>query len=290
MNIICYSKQTQLEYLQASGEWKNYLNRADPDTIGQIERDHANHKDFTNKLEMALERLGFNAQFFSYDQIREPMDHAQIVLTNGGDGTFLHAAHFFGNKKILVGANSNHYDNPRQGSIGGLTQITRSNLESALEKIRNEQYTIATWQRLFAKVNSEIVDTFAVNDIHIRNEDSDKTVDFDIAYSSRHDSFYGTSGLLAYSGMGSTAWAKNAGGAYIRNSYNMFGLVLREPNQDRIPFYTNAVIDGDETVSIVPSEPVQIRFDSRHVAIDVNRFDKIEVGLAKKNYLRVIEV
>jgi len=137
-------------------------------------------------------------------------EKADIILTIGGDGTFLsgwHATNF--SKTIpIFGFNS--------GRLGYLTEANSNNWKQTLTNIINHKYTIEN--RLILNAKSYECQNFddsafsAINDIVIRSKGCS---DFIISINDEQIIQYRGDGVIVATPMGSTAYALSAGGGLI---------------------------------------------------------------------------
>ncbi|MCP4581966.1 MAG: NAD(+)/NADH kinase [candidate division Zixibacteria bacterium] len=143
--------------------------------------------------------------------ISELHEDIDCVLSLGGDGTMLSSVRNVGHHGIPVfGINV--------GRLGFLTEIMPQDIPSALERLKDDDYTIE--ERMV--LEAEISDTgdkryYALNDIVLDHGDSTRLIKLDLyqAGSSRDEHFvcpYNADGLIISTPTGSTAYNLAAGG------------------------------------------------------------------------------
>ena len=133
-----------------------------------------------------------------------------ILLSIGGDGTFLESVTFVKDKGIpIAGINS--------GRLGFLANISNKEMESALEKILNKSYSfeereliqLETPDNLFKK------DNFALNEITVQKTDSSSMITIHVYLDGQFLNTYWADGLIISTPTGSTAYSLSAGGPIV---------------------------------------------------------------------------
>ncbi len=125
-----------------------------------------------------------------------------LIVSLGGDNHFTYVAHHAGATKIL-GCNSDSYT-----SRGALLSFTPETLRTTVQN-NWENIEIEEWSMIYAKLvypDNSIVETVScVNEISIRNTSPDLTSRYVIQYDGFTEE-QKSSGLLLYTGAGSTGW------------------------------------------------------------------------------------
>ncbi len=138
---------------------------------------------------------------------RDELDHINpnkydLLVSLGGDNHFTYVAHHAGDTKIL-GCNSDSHT-----SRGALLSFTPETLQSAVQN-NWENTEIEEWSMIYAKLvypdNSVLETVSCVNEISIRNTSPDLTSRYVIQYDGFTEE-QKSSGLLLYTGAGSTGW------------------------------------------------------------------------------------
>lgn len=125
-------------------------------------------------------------------------EDAEVIVSLGGDGTFLRAVHEFPDKPIL-GLNL--------GGLGYLASVERRDFDQALGKLASGGYRIS--ERGMLEVNGRFP---ALNDIVITREMSGHSTRLDLEADGRLVTHYMADGLIFATPTGSTAYSLAAGG------------------------------------------------------------------------------
>lgn len=216
---------------------------------------------------------------------KKHLDKVDLVISIGGDGTFLSAAHFLDTTPIL-GVNS---DTKR--SEGALTTIENSQLNKKIRQILKNKTRIKeyTRERVTIYQKNKVVETEnALNEVFFGNINPHHTTNYEIKYKNKAEN-QRSSGIVIATGTGSTAWYHTAGGFPFSREKKQLKFRIRELYKRKIhrPTIKKGKIRLGQKLTIVSKmNHAIIAIDSiRTYAISKN--DKIEISIGKP--LRVIQ-
>ena len=162
-------------------------------------------KDFyhflTEKIHLNLE----DAEIFEMDNF-----DADMVLSIGGDGTFLKAASLVGNRNIpILGINT--------GRLGFLADISPEDMEETFNEIYNGDYRIEDRSVLHVTCNGQKLNgyPYGLNEIAVLKRDSSSMISIRTAINGAHLTTYQADGLVISTPTGSTAYSLSNGGPII---------------------------------------------------------------------------
>ncbi len=143
----------------------------------------------------------------TYKEFSEDLD---MILSIGGDGTFLEAALWVRDKNIpILGINS--------GRLGFLAVVAPHEVEKALDLVINEKYDLE--ERSLVKIVSPenlMGETpFALNEVGIFKTDTSSMITVKAYLGEKFITSYWSDGLLMATPTGSTAYSLSVGGAII---------------------------------------------------------------------------
>ena len=136
-----------------------------------------------------------------------------LIFAIGGDGTLLSVLRSCGKKSVpVIGINA--------GRKGFLAEISADEIDFAIEKIMNNEYTIEDRLMLEAKIfdsTDEMVQEkiIAVNDFNIARHGYARMIRLDIYMDNQLAESFDGDGVLITSPIGSTAYSLSAGGPII---------------------------------------------------------------------------
>lgn len=151
--------------------------------------------DLAKKLQEKI----INAKLFCVDDMQKDIDLAVVV---GGDGTFLKASRFFAPDSIpILGFNV--------GRLGYLAQAKPDEIDSVIEKLKNNDYEIEN--RLMLKANNQT----ALNDVVVKGVNCARSSTMDLYINNKKLCSYVADGLIISTPTGSTAYSLSAGGPVV---------------------------------------------------------------------------
>ena len=132
---------------------------------------------------------------------------AEILLSVGGDGTFLGAADFAGSSGIpILGLNC--------GRLGFLATVSSDNIDAAADSIVSGTYGISERDVLCLKTDG-FSDIFALNEVSVLRSDVASLLNMEVRINGQRFTSYWADGLVVSTPTGSTAYSMSAGGPII---------------------------------------------------------------------------
>ena len=141
---------------------------------------------------------------------------ADMVISIGGDGTFLNAARQVGNKEIpIIGLNT--------GRLGFLADISPNEIEQTINEIFNNEYSIESRSVLeLCCDDNSIENPFALNEISILKRDDGSMITIETEIDNSYLATYQSDGLIVATPTGSTAYSLSVGGPIIEPNTKTF--------------------------------------------------------------------
>lgn len=137
--------------------------------------------------------------------------YADVVLSFGGDGTFLRTAMWVGSKEIpILGINTGH--------LGYLTTARAEDLGDVINELLDGNYTVE--ERSLLRVVSPALDTwpYALNEVVVNKHDTSSMVEIDTSINGKPLASYRADGLIIATPTGSTAYNLSVGGPVVQPS------------------------------------------------------------------------
>ena len=159
------------------------------------------HRFLTREMHLTLP----GAELFDGDDFQ-----ADMVISLGGDGTFLKAASRVGSKNIpILGINT--------GRLGFLADISPEEMEETLDEIYDHRYKIEERSVLQLRCNDEhlMQSPYALNEIAVLKRDSSSMISIHTAINGAPLTTYQADGLIVATPTGSTAYSLSVGGPII---------------------------------------------------------------------------
>lgn len=216
---------------------------------------------------------------------------ADCVLVLGGDGTVLSAAREIGQFDIpMIGVNL--------GTLGYLTEIEVSSLETALDKLIAGEYSREYRMMLDGSVlfaSGEEKSGYALNDIAISRSGVFQIIQLDIYVNGEFLNSYHADGMIVTTPTGSTGYSLSAGGPLIEPKAKLMMLTPICPHSLN---HRSIVLSAEDVIEIVIPfgregriQTVEAHFDgSESVAMYTG--DRIRITQSKRvtEFIRINQV
>lgn len=238
------------------------------DIDGQIV-ETVKHKFYNN---LDIEKI---IVFNSYESDKiELEDDIDLIVVLGGDGTLLSVARGISKKNNipLFGINI--------GNLGFLSSIEISNIDEAIKKIKNKEYSIDS--RMVLSCDTKDQSDNALNDVVLSRGTISRMVHFEVYIDNKLYTTFKGDGLIVATPTGSTAYSFSAGGPFI---YPNLDLITLTPICPHTKSMQTIVVSGDSLIEIIPSngrDEIYLTIDGQK-AIKVKEKEKIKIQRAKKH-------
>ena len=150
---------------------------------------------------------------------------ADMVLSMGGDGTFLRAASYVGNKNIpILGINT--------GRLGFLADVSPEEMEDTFKDIYNHNYKVEDRSVLQVISNGQPLKGYpcGLNEIAVLKRDSSSMITIHTSINGAYLTTYQADGLVIATPTGSTAYSLSIGGPVIVPHSNTIAITPVAPH------------------------------------------------------------
>ena len=181
---------------------------------------------------------------------------ADMVLSMGGDGTFLKAASYVGNKNLpLLGINT--------GRLGFLADVSPEEMEDTFKDIYNHNYKVEDRSVLQVISNGHPLKGYpcGLNEIAVLKRDSSSMITIHTSINGAYLTTYQADGLVIATPTGSTAYSLSIGGPVIVPHSNTIAITPVAPHSLNV---RPIVINDDWEITL----DVESRSHNFLVAID----------------------
>lgn len=187
--------------------------------------------------------------------------NTELLITIGGDGSFLQAIHKFDFVDIPVLAINT-------GHLGFFAELSPNEIDKFIAAYINEEYFIQEVHTLNADIftKTKSIKVNAINEIVIKNIQS-RTVHLDLQVDGIKIEHFSGDGMLIATPIGSTAYNYSAGGSIVDPKLNLFQLTPIAPmNTNAYRSFTSSIIVP--TTSVISISPEYDFEDSILIVID----------------------
>ncbi|MBN7572646.1 MULTISPECIES: NAD(+)/NADH kinase [Clostridium] len=242
-------------------------------------------KDADNKiLNMVVKKFKekFNLKnievFNSFDIEDQNLRDIDLLIVLGGDGTLLGIARSLNDSfnAPILGINI--------GNLGFLSSVDISDIDIALEKLKDGKYKFVDRMMLNCKVESDEnkEELKALNDVVLARGTLSRMVKFTIFVDGKIYSTFKGDGLIIATPTGSTAYSFSAGGPFI---YPDLELITITPICPHTKSMQTIVLKGDSIIEIYADheeEKIYLTVDGQK-AIKINHETSVKVSKNKKS-------
>ncbi|MCR4327501.1 MAG: hypothetical protein NUV46_02885 [Nanoarchaeota archaeon] len=161
-------------------------------------------------------------KIISFDNLKkEDLLDSDLVITIGGDGTFVKAGNLI-EDSLIIGINSNP-----QTSEGALTEINIDELQK-LSEISKGNFEILKRDRARVRLNGMVIDEHAINEVYVGAFSQFHSSRYIIKFNDNEEE-HRSSGVIVSTATGSPAWFYSAGGEKFNHSEEKLSFIVREP-------------------------------------------------------------
>ncbi|MGM0647638.1 MAG: NAD kinase [Bacteroidota bacterium] len=199
MNIVIYGKQFDLTYQTIFQEF-----------IQKLIQSKVQVSFFKPFYEELRQKGVFVRTFPVFSTHMEIRDHANVLISIGGDGTLLNSITLVRDADIpILGLNF--------GRLGFLSSISRENIIAATEDLLTQRYDIEERTLIRASTKSNVFGdlNFALNDLTIHKHSSHTLIVVDVYVNNQLLNSYWADGLIVSTPTGSTGYSLSCNGPII---------------------------------------------------------------------------
>ncbi|MBI4596797.1 MAG: NAD(+)/NADH kinase [Candidatus Omnitrophica bacterium] len=282
--LLVYKKDAYQQYIQEQQDPHliRLLRRRHRDVL-EIERAHRVHEEALESIIHILRQLPVELELAYRADLKVSRSY-DLVVSVGGDGTFLHAARSVGHTPIL-GVNS---DPARSEAV--FCAATAQNFPRLIRRALRYQLPQLRLCRLELAVNGTAWPQRALNDILLAHEDPSIMTRYRLRVGSREET-QRSSGLWVATAAGSSSAVLAAGGVRLPWSSRRFQYRPRELYQGRLS--RSRLLGG----VLSPRTPLRVTWlmrrgcaflDGPHVKIPLQFADRLDIRLLLSRPLRVL--
>ncbi|MCB0272233.1 MAG: NAD(+)/NADH kinase [Bdellovibrionales bacterium] len=242
--LVAYKRSTYQKYL---------IEQKDPNYVKLFQKKHPTtnrflpaHKNHLRSLEMVKSvlkkrKIQFKAQPRSWAFDEKDFD---LIVSVGGDGTFLDASRHVLHKTIL-GINSSPFD-----SVGRFCSINAEQFDQSLDQLIKNQAKSVVLSRLKVELDHNVLQP-VLNDVLICNENPATTSRYLLQIGRKREE-QKSSGIWVSTASGSSAAIRGAGGILLPLEDKRFQFLVREPyhQPNQVPTLISEVLTNAQSLVV----------------------------------------
>lgn len=276
--LIIYKKSSYQAHALDQRD-RNYLrllkerNRA----IRRSKLTHDIHLDTLETVKGHLRRVGIPFEVRLRYHLK-PIRKYDLVVTIGGDGTFLETSHFL-DEGVMLGVNSVPVE-----SVGFFCRTTSDNFLEKIYQYLEGACPIRTLHRLELRMDGKRLGPYCLNDVLFTNRNPAGTTRYVLKVRGLREE-QKSSGLWVSPAPGSTAATRSAGGRSLPLGSQKIQYVIREPYEPSGKRYrlTRGILGPREQVRLLSMmDEAALFVDGPHLMFPVRRGSTVVIGNANR--------
>lgn len=284
--LVVYKKSSyQKNLLEGGSRHYRDLIRKGNQSVKDSQALHEEHVSSLELVKRTLRQMAISFRAVDRRRIRSmkvPLS-VDLVITVGGDGTFLDASHRV-TQQLMMGVNSTP-----MSSVGHFTSTDATFFAEKLAHLLDGRFNVQQLQRLQATIGSKKVGPPALNDILFASENPAATSRYWVACKARgqqqvsYQEEQKSSGIWVATPAGSTAAFHSAGGKSLPMTAAKFAFLVRELYRERGRRYrlTGKTLAAGDVLQIIPKmDDAALFVDGAHVNFPVRRGVVIQLRLS----------
>ncbi len=285
--VLLFHKRStyQLQAVEFRDQRFMQLLEAEHESVKRVEKAHFEHLNTLEHLLKELEARTIQVETKARSTLDHKIKDVDLLISVGGDGTFLDASHYLENVPIL-GVNS-----ATSSSFGHLCLATQKNFSAILDQIAKSVIEPIPLLRLEVILNGQSLPEYALNDILIAHQNPAGTSRYLISVDGCSEEQL-SSGIWVGTAAGSTGALRAAGGAVLSLDARQFQYIVREayirPGQHKQ--LLKGVIDEGQEIRITSQMRTgAIYIDGQHIEYPFRLGDELIVKASKANLYAFVD-
>ncbi len=279
--ILVIVKETYLELVQAAND-QHQLEEIAKKSPGleSVAESHAQHVATLTQVTSVLTALAIDFEVVNrrHPALNEKLAQATLVITLGGDGTFLTASHDIIGDTPVLGVNSAPIT-----SFGHFCVCDRNTFATTLAKVASGELEPVKLLRLALSIDGKAVPELVLNEVLIAHEQPAGTSRYHITVAGETE-VHKCSGMLVSTPSGSTGFLRSEGGPVLAIDAQQFAYVERAPflRLGEVHRFSSGIAARGERLEIVSQmQGGRIYIDGDHTQHDFPRGSVLTIEAAQ---------
>lgn len=254
-------------------------------SVAKVKTAHEQHVDTLETIETELKAHGIEYDSCHRAELAEKAGHCDLLITVGGDGTFLDASHSLRHVPVL-GVNS-----APGTSFGHFSLANRSNFGKVLSSILSGELSAERLMRLELSINAKPLPELVLNEVLVAHSNPAGTSRYIIRIDDKEEE-QRSSGLWIGPPPGSTGAIKSSGGEILNICDQRFQYVVREPwtrPGQQFQFTKGKLSRSQKIVIVSQMRTGALYIDGQHIEYPFPLGDELTVKVADDDLLAFID-
>jgi NAD+ kinase len=250
-----------------------------------VKKSHTEHSSTLEHLtkELNKRKIKFTTQARSSQSHK--IDDVDLLISVGGDGTFLDASHYL-DKVPVLGVNS-----ALSTSFGHFCLANENNFGSILDKIESNSLQASHLMRLTVLLNGRPLPSFSLNEVLIAHKNPAATTRYIITQNNCTEEHL-SSGVWISTASGSTGSMNAAGGEVLPITARQFQYLVREPcirPGAKKQLLKGVLQEGEEIKFISQTRQGVIFIDGQHIEYPFTVGDEVIIKASNVDLLAFVD-
>lgn len=253
--------------------------------VERVKLAHAEHVATLKVVEDELTRRKIDYRIIARSELDHYIKDIDLMISVGGDGTFLDASHSL-DKVPLLGVNSS-----KSSSFGHFCLACKDSFAELLDGIIEDRIPFVNLLRLKLTVNGEVYPQRSLNEILVAHTSPAATSRYFIEVGEIQEE-HRSSGILVGAPAGSTGTLRSAGAKVLPIDHNQFQFMVREPNMrpdDNWKLVSGLVDEGKELTITSQMRTGAIFVDGPHIVYPFALGDELTVSAKGNDLLAFVD-
>ncbi len=249
--------------------------------VRRVKVAHAEHYDVLESVKSELTRRGIEFSALARANLTRAATDVDLVISVGGDGTFLDASHFTTTTPV-VGVNSSI-----SSSFGHFCLSNEANFASILDQITADMLQPLTLLRLEIELNGSVLPELVLNEVLICHSNPAATSRYLLTAGSTHEQ-QRSGGIWVGPAAGSTGVLKAAGGTILPVDSRYYQYLVREPGlrpDEQWLLLSGCVNENSEIKVVSLMRTGAIYLDGQHIDYKFALGDELIVRASRNDLL-----
>lgn len=283
--VIVYKKSTfQIQAVERRESRFIKLLEEGHDSVTRVKVAHAEHYDVLDTLKTILTNRGIEVKAINRADLNRPIKNADLVISVGGDGTFLDASHFL-DLVPLLGVNSS-----KSSSFGHFCLANETNLAATLDQIETGTIEPLKLLRLELELNGEMLPELVLNEVLICHGNPAGTSRYFLQIGQAREE-QRSGGLWIGPPGGSTGAIKAAAGVVLPIAARQYQYIVREPGPR--PYESWKLLRGllgesTEIKLVSQMRTGSLYIDGQHIDYGFGLGDELTIRVSKKDLISYV--
>ena len=284
--LVLYKKSTyQIQAEEYKDERFLQLLKEAHESVTRVKIAHEEHIATIRNLEEELRRRKIVFKALARQELISDVSDVDMVISVGGDGTFLDASHCIDDIPLL-GINSS-----TSSSFGHFCLGRQSNLADVFDQIQNDTLYPSTILRLELVLNGEVLPEPVLNEVLVSHSNPAATSRYSLSVGAVKEE-QKSSGIWISTPAGSTGSLRSAGGQVQSITDEHFQYMVREPYMRPREVFRNlsGLLDKSTTITVVSQMRTGTLYvDGPHIMHHFALGDEVIIRPAKHNLCAFID-